>query len=237
MYDWMHCKHLGSDQYAFGAVMFLLTFHILRDTAEENVLAIWKMIKKYYNDHKTPVQYQHLDKVSFFLKRGETIPKLRGKAAQILHLGKPLHHVWLCCSNPSLHVHRQIGLFLKANIHLETILAEHRMEYRLPDSAATSFKQCTFAMLQIQQALAHHFALQGLKLFNMTTKCHFLCHIAILAKHINPSKTYCYRGEEFMHISRGLAESCVKGLDAASVSQKMCEHYRVGLHFEYSSKE
>ena len=46
--DYMHCKYLGSDQYAYGSIMWLLCFQVLPNDPLANLLALWPLIKNIY---------------------------------------------------------------------------------------------------------------------------------------------------------------------------------------------
>lgn len=50
MPDLMHCKHLGSDQYLYGAVLQLLTHRILPGSRAENIAAVWAELQALYSE-------------------------------------------------------------------------------------------------------------------------------------------------------------------------------------------
>ena len=86
--DWMHCKYLGSDQYMFGSVMWLLCFVVMPETPLQNLLACWIFISRFYKEQETEHRFKFLNKLSMFVRKSG-FPKLRGKAAE-------KKRVWSC---------------------------------------------------------------------------------------------------------------------------------------------
>ena len=81
---------------------------------------------------------------------------------------------------------KRITVMLKLNCKMEDVIDEHRDSMRFPDKVAENFWKTCFSMFHLQHGLQMHFKEYGnTKLFNMTRKAHFLCHIAINSKHIN----------------------------------------------------
>ena len=50
MIDWMHCKHLGADQYFYGSVLCWLCRFVMRGSPKENLDALFDHIHKYSQD-------------------------------------------------------------------------------------------------------------------------------------------------------------------------------------------
>lgn len=231
--DYMHSKYLGLDQYLFGSVLFLLTHAVMGGpTPQNNLDTAWNFIKAFYKEHKTPCQYQYLNKLSMFVRRSG-FPKLRGKAAEIRHLGPALLSLWNSHCNPNLLVHRRISLVLKCNVQMESILTEHRYDFSLPPQAAAAFKHAAFSMAQLQTQLAEHFLDSDVPLFDITPKTHMVMHCALLAGSINPRVVWCFAGEDFMQRGQTLAKSCVRGVRVSDANVKMARHYRIGLHMRF----
>ncbi len=137
-------------------------------------------------------------------------PKLKGKAAEIRHLGKPLRDVFTM---------------------MEDILDEHQQEYCLPADAHQCFFDAVFAFLAILTALGNWYHGQGVLLFNFTIKCHYLVHIAYYSKYYNPRAAWCYSGEDFMQTIRKLVASCQRGTPPYLVCSKTLRKYASGLSF------
>ena len=203
-----------------------------------NMATVYTKLKDYYSTHKGLVRYSML-KLSMIKNKKDAGPKLRGKAAQIKCLVTPLLKIWCELSDQTDDVHKRVLAVLKLNLKIEDTLYMCRDMYTLPEDVHKTFVENVFAMLQIQTGLAHHFAssddpsLSTVKLFTLTQKAHFLAHISLLSLYINPVRTWCYRGEDFMKVCRALIENCVRGVSPYEVSKKNFEHYRAGLHFNF----
>ena len=105
--DWMHCKYLGSDQYMFGSVMWLLCFVVMPETPLQNLLACWIFISRFYKEQETEHRLKFLNKLSMFVRKSG-FPKLRGKAAEIKGFGPALLALWESQMKQSLDVHNKI---------------------------------------------------------------------------------------------------------------------------------
>lgn len=226
-------------RYTFGSVLWLLVYTILPHPPDQNIANVWADIKTVYKQLKQCVQFSIL-KLSMIIKKKDAGPKLRGKAAQIKCLAKPILKVWMDSVQHSTDdVHKKVTAVLKLNLQIEDTISLHRDLYSLPASVHSKFTNNVFAMLQLQVDLANTFAnieeYRTVKLFNMTQKSHFLAHIALLSVYINPCRTWCYRGEDFMKVCRTLLENCVKGLGQKEVGFKIFQHYRAGLHLNFTA--
>ena len=87
----------------------------------------------------------------------------------------------------------------------------------------------------------HHFFQQHFQdedvakgLWQVTSKLHWLCHAALAASWISPRLTWCFKGEDFMRCSQILAASCLAGNTLPGSINKMFQHYRVGMHRQWS---
>ena len=85
--DWMHAKHLGTDKVLLGSVLYLLVYHVLGGTADENLRTVWLDILDLYKrlcvDHK----FAQLKTTMFSTKSS---PKLKGKAGEVKDLAPVL---------------------------------------------------------------------------------------------------------------------------------------------------
>ena len=103
---------------------------------------------------------------------------------------------------------------------------------------ADEFEEAAFAMARLQSEVAEHFqAAVGEPLFDITIKTHLVCHSAKESRHINPRLVWCFSGEDYMRRSQELAQSCVRGNKPYDVTNKMANHFRLGLHFEFEKMD
>ena len=49
--DWMHNKHLGTDMYFYGSVLWLLVYVVLLDTPQQNLDALMIEVKQIYREN------------------------------------------------------------------------------------------------------------------------------------------------------------------------------------------
>jgi hypothetical protein len=87
MPDAMHTLHLGVYQYLFGSILEYLTHHLLPQTPEQNLRAIWMELLCKYKELRVANRFTALRVTA--LKRKDQMPLLKGKAANISSLAKP----------------------------------------------------------------------------------------------------------------------------------------------------
>ena len=230
-YDWMHVKYLGTDMYQYGSIFAILVRFVLPNGPEDNLAVCWAFLKRYFKEHRTPSPYRYLNRLSMFIRARGRFPKLRGKAAEVKHLGPALLALWEEYMKPHLAVHRQIRLMLRANCRLEALLAEHKNEWALPTSAAIEFEETCSTMLLLQTQLAEHFLEDAEALFDITSKTHMLQEIAWLSKCLNPRLVWAFCGEDMMQKMQQIAQACTRGNTQGQTTIKMARHYRLGLHY------
>ena len=95
-------------------------------------------------------------------------------------------------------------------VRLERIVTMYKKFPRYTTAVATEFCTETFRFAQCQASLIHHFH-PHTPLFNQTVKTHYLCHLGLMAKHINPSLGACWAGEDLMISVRRLVKSSLHG--------------------------
>ena len=231
-YDWVHVKYLGVDQYIFGSVMALLVSMVMPNDANQNLQNCWDFLKTFFKNHATPTPFRYLSKLSMFIRTGK-YPKLRGKASEIRHFGPALLALWSRHQNPHLVLHQRITLMLKQNVHLEEMITFHKDDFALPPGPAQEFEETANSMLLLLSQVADHFVEEGMKCFDITSKCHMLQELAILSRSINPKVTWCFMGEDQMQRMQQVAKACVRGNKLDKQTTKLARHYRLGLHLHY----
>ena len=189
--DYMHCKYLGQSTEASSAFPAITCSQAIVMQISKWSGRISKPVNKRWG---TPCQFRYLNKVSMFQRKAPQYPKLRGKAAEIKYLCRPLHYVWKKYYNCNLEVHRKIELYLRLNVEVEEMLITYREELSLPLLEAKQFEDAFTAMLLLLTSIAEHFLVD--RLFNITQKAHFLQHCSILSRFLNPRLTWCFQGED-----------------------------------------
>ena len=228
MPDFMHCKHLGSDQYFYGSALTLLVRNMLRGTIAENVEIVWQDISQAYGDLRVKNRIGAL-KASMFI--GEGFPRLKAKAANTRAFGRPLLQVWDKHYDRANLQHRQIKLGLELSVRIESLLDVEPDGHKMRADTAAEFSKAINDFLSILTALGNHYHPAGEQLFNFTIKNHMLLHIGGMAVFLHPKVAWCYSGECFMQIVKRIAVSCVTGSSPTSASNKATRKFLAGMGF------
>lgn len=237
-YDWMHCKHLGTDCVQFGSVLYLLIFCQMEAEPVANLKTVWQFMQKWYKEHGTTNRYFAFGKITmFYNSKAKKSPKLKGKAKQVVNLGGCLLDLWKQHMDPENDIHKKVKQMLKLNVGLERLLASNVGEFAFGPQDAQLFKQFSFAMCQLHRELAEHFLGNTPRLFPDIPKIHPLLHIALDCDKVNPALTWCYKGEDYMGCRRSLAQSCAARLQPPGVCQKMVRKIRLALHLQLQSQK
>jgi hypothetical protein len=102
--DYMHSKYLGSDQYQFGSVLYVLCYMVLPNQPKQNLSQCWASILSFYKENNTKHRYQNITKLTMFIRKSGVI-KLRGKAAEMKCFSAAILHIWQLYMNDSLEIH------------------------------------------------------------------------------------------------------------------------------------
>ena len=165
---------------------------------------------------------------------GDKFPKLRGKAAEIQRLALTLWTLWKNKMNPEIDQHRLIDFFLKFNVEIDQILNDFHPRYgflSVPLQEAKHLYSRGMQMAQIHYQLVTFYKNQGIKLFNLTSKTHFVLHSLFNARWLHPSLVWCYKGEDQMQRVAKLWKSCLEGSKHWQVAKRAVwkEHHLLFL--------
>jgi hypothetical protein len=233
--DYMHCMFLGWLQYVYGSVMYLLVFTLMNDEPLANLKVIGEFISEYQKTHPTTYKYRlRLDKLTMFVRK-KGFPKLRGRACDIMGLHAALLALWGKFMSPGNIQHKQVRYLLQLNHQLANTLDAFSPRYgfmAVPEPQATQLEKWVLAMAQIHSQLLESFEAQGVKVFNLTAKTHFVVHSIMLARHIHPALVWCFKGETTMHMVQRLWKSCLPGTKHWGVSIKAALKHRHLMHLK-----
>ena len=223
--DWMRCHHLGWIQHFFGSVLHLLVFYLLPQEHLENLWQVGEYIKTHQKQNKSKHRYRmRLDKLTMFQPKNG-FPKMRGRAADIASLAKPLLDLWTEKMNPGDEQHIRVKLFLKLNWELKEVLETFSPTYghmAIPEAQYNKVFGAGLTMAQLHNQLSEHFDAEDIKIFNVTSKMHFALHSLQYSKFIHPFLVWCYKGESTMHRAQTLWKSCLAGSKHWQASKKAC---------------
>ena len=162
-----------------------------------------------------------------FTKAGE-FPVLKGRTAEVRHLGKPLLKVWNDRFDARKQLHRWIRLALMKSVAIEDVLDENKGAFALDDASARSLIDHSFALMSLVTALGNMCQPQYM-LFHYTIKCHYLLHSALMGKYLNPSMGWAYQGEDYMQKAKMLLASCQRGNKPQRALKMAMQKYCYGL--------
>jgi hypothetical protein len=228
--DWMHCKYIGVDQYFFGSVLKLMVFEILGGEPLDNMTRVWRELSRYFTEHSISNAYR-LITINMFNNKDQ--PKLKGRAAEIRHLGKALLHVFEMFSDNRKTLHKRVRATLKLNIKLEEQL-DSNLDWNYKGTEYNDFKKTAHEFLCGYNACRASAAQEGLDLFSITIKSHMLMHSVLRSTWIHPKLCWCFGGEAFMKVIKQLHASCTSGMAIHNVTVKSAGKFLVALHCQFS---
>ena len=115
----------------------------------------------------------------------------------------------------------------KGFVDLDDTLAQFPDSPALPLDVAERFLERTLTYCQLNSQLRNW---NNLRVFKLTMKHHYLLHAAWLSKYINPRKTWCFRGEDYMSKIKRVIASCCKGNAVEAVSGKTVQKVCIAMH-------
>ena len=226
--DFMHLKHLGTDQYQLAGVLVVLTHYVLPGNVEDNTKQLWAELKALYKELNIKDGYFQM-KPSMFLRKKHG-GKMRGKAAQIKALVRPLTVLFERHMNPASEVHRKILSMLKANCKMERLMAESATDLAFTPNDAKAFHQACCQMARLNLHVWRHFAQEDVPpIFQVTSKMHMLQHLTENSGALNPRMTWCYSQEDFMGVVRHMAQNCAAGTPPLMAGAKLMDHWLIAF--------
>ncbi len=141
-------------------------------------------------------------------------PKMKGKAAELAHIGEPLLLLWRDHMDSSLQTHRMVAQLLEHSVSLERIVRENAGELPYPAPIYEELLTVGAKYAAVLTFLGQHYheiaGAEG-EYWNYTIKTHELQHCCFYARWIKTSRSWCYQGEDAMLRSRHIISSCCKG--------------------------
>jgi hypothetical protein len=159
-------------------------------------------------------------------------PRLKGKAAELRHFGRPLLAVWNKHMTDMDPKHVAVKKALERSVRAEDILDESSLHVgAMPHDAAQELCSTTAEFLLIFSYLNREYlsAETPVLLFSITVKAHMLMHLALQCSHMNPVTGWCYMGEDFQHVMRILTASSCRGNKPHQAAVKVANKYTQGM--------
>ena len=168
--------------------------------------------------------------------RSNSMPQLKGRAAECRYLGPGLLHAWQqLAPRREDEVCKNIRLALTASCFLESVIAAASDGIVMPPQQYNEFRTAAYHFLHYATLLRVHFHEQepSVNLFNVTIKFHELTHCVEQTKYLHPRYTWCYGGEAYMHKCKILAQSCARGTKPALIAKKFLRKLCMGHHLRF----
>lgn len=226
--DLMHTLHLGVYQWSFGSIMKLLTHHIMPGTVSNNLEVLMDKFKEKYTELGTSVRFNDI-RPTMYDHGNDQFPRLKGQASEIRHFVPVLKDVFRAHMDHASRQHKQVHLMLEHCHNIESILDRFSDCFGLTADAAESFNGSCWAIFQLTTSLAHFYHGRNIMLFNLTIKFHYMLHLGLICRYINPRRTWCYVGEDFMKRMKHLIQASHYGASPVLVVSKVMRKYVLGL--------
>ena len=168
-------------------------------------------------------------KISMYSSDDKSFPFLKGKAAELRHLGPALLDAFAHFMVPDNIQHKQVKLMLELSQKIESTLDQYAASFRFPSEVAKDFELSCWSFVQLNTSLAHFYHPQHIMLFNHTIKFHYIIHIGMISRYINPRLGWCYAGEDFMKKIKTIVQGSQHGSAPSAVVPKVMQKYAQGL--------
>lgn len=183
--DWLHTMDLGCAAEWIGNLFNHVLPKLPGNSSADKCKHLFLLIKSYYDRHpEAPAQYNNL--VPTMFRQGKKGFKLRGKAAEIRGLVGFSHEL------ATTHLSREDPL--EATMIHGTSLLCTCYGFLASDADMTNFPSVARQFCILWRSLEEMHG--NSKLWKVKPKAHLLCELAEFTKD-KPSKTWCYRDEEF----------------------------------------
>ena len=168
-------------------------------------------------------------RVSMFWNGNDHFPCLKSRAAETKHLAGALLYAFGKLRDPANEQHQWVYRLMQLIVRLEVIIEDNKMNYVLQPDVAEEWKKCCQGVVQMEARLGQHYHPKKITLFHFTIKFHYLCHLALLGKGLNPRLAWCYSGEKMMQVTKQIVQASHLGSPPWLVSSKSILKYARGL--------
>ena len=183
---------------------------------------------------KTPHRFNELRLSMFSPESATKFPRLKGKASEVKHVTEAFLRTWEKVMRHDNREHRLIQVALLSAEKMESIIDENANNYRLPPHVADEWKKQRALFVQTNAALGHAYHTKGIFLFHFTVKYHYILHLALLGRVINPRVAWCFSGEDLMQRVKAIFQTCHFGSPPHRAAVKVLDKYAVALMWSLS---
>lgn len=168
-------------------------------------------------------------KITMYYKGKLMFPCLKSKAAETRHLCGALLSAFDKLMDTENEQHKLAKLMLTLAVRIEALMDENKDQYKLEEPVAEEWKRCCSGLVQANAKLGHYYHPKNIMLFHFTIKFHYLLHIGLLGKRLNPRLGWCYRGEKMMMVVKSIVQASHLGCPPWLVVNKVMTKYARGL--------
>ena len=169
-------------------------------------------------------------KIGMFYSVGE-FARLKGRAAELRNFGRPLLNVFTKFMDNSNRIHKLIRLGLHFSMLMEDILDRNVSEFVLNQTDHREFLESCYNFLAAQTALGNHYHPKGLLRLHCTIKSHYMLHIALYSRYMNPRLVWTYMGEDYMQNIKQIVSASQRGTPPPLIANMAVNKYLDGLSF------
>ena len=133
-------------------------------------------------------------------------------------------------------VYQEITVAFRACVRMDRITTDYP-GWVVPEPFTTEYETCAFTYASFTARVAQKYEAKSQRLFNITIKMHYLCHMGLMARYLHPKLMWNYQQEDFMMWVRRICRSCAFGSKLNGVSRKMMKQYLVAKHISMCERD
>lgn len=228
--DLMHTGCLGVLLWLLGGVLYELIYDgPFGGRLEDRRRALWDCICTKYDQLRVAASSRIPDIELDRFRQTHAFAELRAKAAHARHLLPVLCEVCRDLSTGSRRdLHRLAAL---DNINSIYNAVQHH-DLVIPIGAHAIMIRNVNEFLQHYHWLTANSLAAGELCYQMTTKFHYLFHIVLMGRFLNPARVWCYSFESFVgHVVKS-ARACLPGSPARLQGGKVAVNVLLALEYE-----
>ena len=158
-------------------------------------------------------------------------PKLKGKGAEIKYAVRAIASAWDHFRHDDTYEYETVRQLLSRQCEAQDILSANSGSLFLPIAAAERFKKVVDDVLRLYTVLANKADGEGLLLWSVVPKHHWLWHLASKSAFLNPRAGCCMVDEDYVGQIKHIVASSVSGSSMEAVPTKVFEKIRWAEHF------
>ena len=194
----------------------------------DNLEVVWGLVRELYKERKVKNRLSNLDLKMFCNpdKPRAAFPVLSAHAAETASLLPLLAQVCSDMSSGSPRDEQRLACALRL-MQVEEVLRTSGTI--LSDAQHMRLVDAMFAAMQHYTNLAAMAAANSQLLFNVVNKHHYLLHLAMQAKHLNPRLAWCYCMEDLVGKVQRVAAKSTDALSQTKLPKKVFQKWRVAV--------